>query len=286
MRELCIVHRMARVTLEPASRSVSINGQPLELTTIEYEILARLVQSAGTVISREQLIAEVFERQPYVEDRALDVHISHLRKKLGHHASLIVTVRGVGHMLRTSGPVVLALLMLALLANPAAAQEDIEPRTVGGRGVMSIGVAGFIDKVSSSEETFPTHLTLHVDVNRFLTGRFAVRGGVIGSTTFGDDDEVPTGPGAAALHAFGGLFYYFTPQSILSAYAGGEYRAQLTHRAERDSGTMLGIGGVQATLSSRASVFVQGGFGRRLTRGDEDELQTRIAGEIGLRFKF
>jgi DNA-binding winged helix-turn-helix (wHTH) protein len=283
------VHRIARVTLEPTARSVSIDGQPLELTTIEYEILARLVQHAGTVISREQLIKEVFERQPFIEDRALDVHISHLRKKLGHHASLIVTIRGVGHMLRTSGAIMVAVLILALIAltaTPAAAQEDVEPRTVGRRGVTSVGVAGFLDKVSSSEDTFPTRLTLHVDVNRFVTGRIAVRGGVIGSTTFGDDDEAVTGPGAAALHAIGGVFYYFTPQSILSAYAGAEYRAQLTHRADRDSGTVLGMGGVQAMLSSRASVFVQGGLGRRLTRGDEGELQTRIAGEIGLRFKF
>ena len=96
------MHRIARVTLEPKARSLSIDGHPLELTSIEFEILARLVRHAGTVVSREYLIAEVFERQPYIEDRALDVHISHLRKKLGHHASLIVTVRGVGHMLRTS----------------------------------------------------------------------------------------------------------------------------------------------------------------------------------------
>lgn len=97
------MHRIARVTLEPAARSVSIDGHPLELTSIEFEILARLVHHAGTVVARERLITEVFDRQPYVEDRALDVHISHLRKKLGHHASLIVTVRGVGHMLRTAG---------------------------------------------------------------------------------------------------------------------------------------------------------------------------------------
>ena len=178
------------------------------------------------------------------------------------------------------------LIAIAVAARPAAAQEDIEPRTVGERGVTTIGISGFLDQLSSSEETFPTHLTLHIDINRFITSRLSVRGGMIGSTTFGDDEDAPTGPGVAALHAVGGAFYYFTPQSMVSAYAGGEYRAQLTRRAERDSGTLLGIGGVQATLSSRASVFVQGGWGRRLTRGGEDELQTRIAGEIGLRIKF
>jgi two-component system, OmpR family, response regulator CpxR len=93
------VNRIARVTLEASARTLSVDGRTLDLTTVEYEILARLVRAAGTVIARERLIEEVFERQATPEDRALDVHISHLRKKLGPDASLIVTVRGVGHML-------------------------------------------------------------------------------------------------------------------------------------------------------------------------------------------
>lgn len=94
--------RIARVTLEPSARTLSVEGRALDLTTVEYEILARLVRAAGTVIARERLIEEVFERQATPEDRALDVHISHLRKKLGPYASSIVTVRGVGHMLRAA----------------------------------------------------------------------------------------------------------------------------------------------------------------------------------------
>ena len=91
---------VASVTLEPSVRRLSIEGQPLTLTTIEFEILACLVRAAGTVVDRERLMSEVFERQANPEDRALDVHISHLRRKLGPHSSLIVTVRGVGHMLK------------------------------------------------------------------------------------------------------------------------------------------------------------------------------------------
>jgi len=179
------------------------------------------------------------------------------------------------------------VLFLMCTAAPAVAQEDVEPRTVGARGVMSIGLSGFVDKFASSESTFPTQATLHVDVSRFITGKLAVRAGLIGSALFGvDEDEVTTGPGTAAIHALGSVLYYFTPQSLLSFYTGAEYRAQLTRRAEKDAGSTLGLAGIQATVSSRAAVFVQGGYGARLTRGDEGELQTRFTGEIGFRIKF
>lgn len=94
------MNRIACVVLESPARRLSVEGQTLDLTTVEYEILARLVQSAGSIVGREQLVAEVFERDFNPEDRSLDVHISRLRKKLGPHASLIVTIRGVGHLLR------------------------------------------------------------------------------------------------------------------------------------------------------------------------------------------
>ena len=91
---------IAEVTLDASARRLSVAGRPLELTTIEFEILARLVQSAGEVVGRERLVADVFERQFNPEDRSLDVHVSRLRKKLWPHGSLIVTIRGVGHLLR------------------------------------------------------------------------------------------------------------------------------------------------------------------------------------------
>jgi hypothetical protein len=73
---------------------------------------------------------------------------------------------------------------------------------------------------------------------------------------------------------------------MLSLYAGGEYRAQLTSRADRDAGAVLGVGGLQGAVSSRVSVYVEGGYGVRLTPGDDDERQMRLAGQIGLRIKF
>lgn len=95
-----IVSRIPRITCEPASRQVFLDGTPLDLTAIEYEIMARLVESAGTIVTRERLTSEVFGRALHPQDRALDVHISNLRRKLGPHGSLIVTARGAGHLLR------------------------------------------------------------------------------------------------------------------------------------------------------------------------------------------
>jgi len=188
------------------------------------------------------------------------------------------------HMHRLFSILVIASVVIPV---PALAQEDIEPRTVGGRGVNAIGFSGFIDRFASSESSFPTQLTLQADLSRFVTSRIAVRGGLIGSTALGeDDDDVRTGPGAASIHARVAALYYFTPQSIASAYAGLEYRTPLTNRADKEAGTALGMAGVEASLSSRASVFVQGGYGMRLTRGDEGEWQSRIVGDIGLRIKF
>jgi DNA-binding response OmpR family regulator len=95
-----IVSRIARITCHQPSRQIYLDDVPLELTTKEYEIMARLVQSAGTIVERERLISEVFDRELRRENRALDMHISNLRRKLGQHGFLIVTVRGIGYSLR------------------------------------------------------------------------------------------------------------------------------------------------------------------------------------------
>ena len=88
------------LTFEPAARRIAVDAEVLSLTTIEYEIAARLLEAAGRIVPRDEMIRAVFAREPNVLDRALDVHVSHLRAKLGPRRSLIVTVRGVGHLLR------------------------------------------------------------------------------------------------------------------------------------------------------------------------------------------
>jgi DNA-binding response OmpR family regulator len=70
----------------------------VQLTGMEFDLLEMLMRSAGRVVSREEITAALFEREATPYDRFLDVHISHLRKKLPNGQKLIHTVRGVGYM--------------------------------------------------------------------------------------------------------------------------------------------------------------------------------------------
>jgi two-component system response regulator CpxR len=94
-----------RVKLVPSTREVWCDGVPLGLTTIEFDILDLLVRSAGRVVSRAELTTVLHQRPAAPLERSLDVHVSHLRKKLGPLAGLIRTVRGVGYLFRAELPV-------------------------------------------------------------------------------------------------------------------------------------------------------------------------------------
>lgn len=86
--------------LEPASRAVSLDGQPVDLTAAEFDILRVLMERAGRVVSRERLSRLSRGVEIGVFDRVLDVHISRIRKKLGDDPRaprLLKTVRGVGY---------------------------------------------------------------------------------------------------------------------------------------------------------------------------------------------
>jgi DNA-binding response OmpR family regulator len=91
--------RAGNIRLDPGARVVSVDSEVIECTSIEYEILEYLARQAGRVVSREKLVLAVCGRHPSPLDRALDVHVSHLRRKLRHVGRRIVTVRGVGYML-------------------------------------------------------------------------------------------------------------------------------------------------------------------------------------------
>ena len=86
------------VRLNPGTREVLSDGAPVDVTSIEYDILEILVRSSGHVVSRDDLARHLYNRQANPLERALDVHVSHLRKKLEHGRSLIRTVRGVGYL--------------------------------------------------------------------------------------------------------------------------------------------------------------------------------------------
>ena len=88
--------------LEPQAMRATLNGDLLSLTTYEFALLKALVERAGRVLSREQLIDLVRGSAEEAFDRSIDVHISHLRQKLGddpRNPRLLKTVRGAGYML-------------------------------------------------------------------------------------------------------------------------------------------------------------------------------------------
>jgi two-component system response regulator CpxR len=91
------------VRLDPGARTVQFAGQPVEVTSIEYDILEVLMRSAGRVVSRDELTRRLYQRDSTPFDRSIDVHISHLRKKLEGSQELIRTVRGVGYQFAAEG---------------------------------------------------------------------------------------------------------------------------------------------------------------------------------------
>jgi len=96
-------HVAGALRLCEETHTVVLDDTPLELTTLEFAILASLLKSKGRVKSRERLIEEVSERRFDVFDRSIDVHVSSLRKKLGDDAKnprFIRTIRGIGYSLQ------------------------------------------------------------------------------------------------------------------------------------------------------------------------------------------
>ena len=89
---------IANVRLHPGTREVWCGNDPVELTAMEFDLLELLMRSAGNVVSRDEISSVLFEREASPYDRFLDVHISHLRKKLESGRTLIRTIRGVGYV--------------------------------------------------------------------------------------------------------------------------------------------------------------------------------------------
>ena len=85
------------VTLDPGTREVLVDGKHVELTTFEFDILEMLMRAAGRVLSRDALMENFYNRKATPYDRSIDMHISHLRKKLEDGTTLIKTIRGVGY---------------------------------------------------------------------------------------------------------------------------------------------------------------------------------------------
>jgi two-component system response regulator CpxR len=89
------------VELDPATRNVFRAGAPVELTSVEFNLLEVLLREAGRVVTRERLVNAVLSRKFMPFDRSIDMHVSKVRRKLGdseESADHIKTIRGVGYM--------------------------------------------------------------------------------------------------------------------------------------------------------------------------------------------
>ena len=85
------------VMLDFAARQGFVDSRTVTLTTLEFDILEMLMRSAGAVVSRDAITEHLYDRKASAFDRSIDVHISHLRKKLEADRTLIKTIRGVGY---------------------------------------------------------------------------------------------------------------------------------------------------------------------------------------------
>lgn len=88
------------LALDPQTYEVKLAGQVLELTRSEFRLLESLMGNQGKVCSRESLIEEIQGEGVNVVGRTVDTHVFGLRKKLGEHADIIETIRGVGYRVR------------------------------------------------------------------------------------------------------------------------------------------------------------------------------------------
>ena len=96
------VVRVGPLVLDRGSRTVSLRGEQLDMTTAEFDILHALASSAGRVLSRDQLLQKVHGENWAAYDRSVDVHVSRIRQKIEadpRRPTLLKTVRGVGYQL-------------------------------------------------------------------------------------------------------------------------------------------------------------------------------------------
>jgi two-component system phosphate regulon response regulator PhoB len=90
------------LTIDRSAHRVTLNGDELPLTATEYKLLLTLIERRGRVQSRPQLLETVWDAQPDIQTRTVDMHVQRLRTKLGDEGGMIETVRGFGY--RFAGP--------------------------------------------------------------------------------------------------------------------------------------------------------------------------------------
>lgn len=89
------------LTIDPDAHHVSVDGSDVPLTSTEFRLLLTLVQRRGRVQSRRRLLQDVWQANPDIQSRTVDMHVQRLRAKLGAPGALIETVRGAGYRFRS-----------------------------------------------------------------------------------------------------------------------------------------------------------------------------------------
>ncbi|GBR74937.1 phosphate regulon transcriptional regulatory protein PhoB [Candidatus Termititenax aidoneus] len=87
------------IVLDPEKHEVLIEGNSVELTSTEFKILQMLAEKKGVVFSRDKILDRLWGNEKAVFDRTVDVHIKHLREKMGKYAAYLKNIRGVGYKL-------------------------------------------------------------------------------------------------------------------------------------------------------------------------------------------
>jgi len=90
------------VSVDRSAHRVTLDGRELTLTATEYKLLLTLIERRGRVQTRPQLLETVWEAQPDIQTRTVDMHVQRLRSKLGEAGKLIETVRGFGYRFRAT----------------------------------------------------------------------------------------------------------------------------------------------------------------------------------------
>lgn len=97
--------QVGQLVLERSERHATFEGRTLDLTAFEFDILAALMRHAGRVVSRTELLKALTQRPTNAFERTLDVHISHIRQKLGPRGrDAVKTVRGIGYIVAKAEP--------------------------------------------------------------------------------------------------------------------------------------------------------------------------------------
>lgn len=92
------VLRFQGIVLDIGKKSVTVNGEEVPFTKLEFELLTLLMGNPGKVFSREQILSRIWPRDTYVTDRTVDVNITRIRKKIGEYGKCVKTRFGFGYL--------------------------------------------------------------------------------------------------------------------------------------------------------------------------------------------